>query len=583
MKAFDTETINRSGYGQACLLIKGDNLEQEVKEFPKNFDEIFEFLRGESYFAFNADFDIRAITHPVFTCEEVVEDLALYGVARYKNILLEYIPNKYFCARKMRSREKFEIWDLYQYYDSSLRAAADKYLGAQGLSKLDLSEADYSRIDKLLQGPRRDDIIEYAKRDVAVAYALYENLAGSLDACGITPLLKGRYYSAGYMAMKYLKSKIKFAALSPEQNAAFAKSFYGGFMDYKYLGRVDDVYYYDIKSAYPSVIRNLTSLEGSEFIREKGEPSRSDILYGAFDVIVDMPKSFEFGFLPVRCELDGVETIIYPVGTFRTYCGLEALELMQELDIDFRILESVYFAGSYRPVFTPIIDELFVQRADAKKSLIVKKILNSMYGKFAERREPAPELPERLKKFFPRKAEVQDEYGSNANLAYAAHITEATRIKLWKAARESAGIYFATDGLFSLFPLRSDLCGNSLGEFAYKGKGRAIIFGIGKYRFEYDSGLVEDRFRGFRGAGDIIDRLLKCSGLTMTASIFTAQSFKEFAKSIERSDFNVLKNFDRLITLDERKRVLIELPINFADFGLKKFDSEPIELAIEEK
>ncbi len=575
MKAFDTETINRPGYGQACLLIKGDNFEQKIKEFPKDFSEIFDFLKGESYFAYNAAFDIRAITHPVFTNESVIEDLAIYGVARYKNILLEYIPNKYFCARKMRSEEKFEVWDLYQYYDTSLRRASDKYLGGSE-NKLNLNEADYQNIDKLLRGHRRNEIIEYAKRDVALTYRLWQNLKWSLEACDIMSALKDKYYSGGYIALKYLKKNLKIVAPDAETNALFARGFYGGFMDYKYLGLVKDLYYYDIKSAYPSQVKDLYSLEGAQLHRHNGAPKDlENILYGVFDVVVNMPKEYEFGFLPVRSEIDGVETIIYPVGRFRTYCGYEALKTLRRWRIKHEVIESVYYTGSKRKIFEDLILRLYEERKDPQKNLIVKKILNSMYGKFAERREPQEPLPERLAKFFPRKNEIKSEFGTNANLAYASHITEATRLKIWEAAQKFCGVYFATDGLFTMLPLTDDLIGDNLGDFSFKGKCDAIIFGNGKYRLIFEDGRIDDRFRGFRGASEIINNLLKCKTLSMSASIFTAQSFKEYAKSIERSDFNVLKNFQREITLNERKRVLKKMPKCFSDFGRQTYDSEP--------
>src|SRR3990167_8904998 len=113
--AFDTETVNRPGHGEACLLIRSGLLGPEFLEFPKDFDQIFNFLEGRRNVAWNADFDIRAICHPAFLDFKVVENLAISGRANTGLYFLKYIPGKFLEVYK-RGGGKFVVYDLMQFF-----------------------------------------------------------------------------------------------------------------------------------------------------------------------------------------------------------------------------------------------------------------------------------------------------------------------------------------------------------------------------------------------------------------------------------------------------------------------------------
>ena len=91
--AFDTETINRPGRGEACILIRDEG---EIFEAPMTWKQIFDFLAGRPRLCWNMDFDVRAVAHPAFLPARTLESLALFGRAKFDGYSFEYVPGKFF-------------------------------------------------------------------------------------------------------------------------------------------------------------------------------------------------------------------------------------------------------------------------------------------------------------------------------------------------------------------------------------------------------------------------------------------------------------------------------------------------------
>ena len=115
--AFDTETINRDGGGEACLVLAENRAGGvDYLEFPENFEQIYNFLAPlKALIAFNAAFDIRAILHTKYFPPEFLETLATYDCAIYEGFRFFHIPGKYLKCWKPGAGY-FEIFDIKSFF-----------------------------------------------------------------------------------------------------------------------------------------------------------------------------------------------------------------------------------------------------------------------------------------------------------------------------------------------------------------------------------------------------------------------------------------------------------------------------------
>ena len=575
--AFDTETINRAGHGEACQLIAeipGGGV--EYVNFPQSFKQIFNFLVGGKYIAFNADFDVRSITHTKFIPPAVLETLAEYDCAVWGRYKFFIIPGKYFKCW-VSGVGGFEIFDLKSFFQGhSLDSAAEKFLKdtrkinfPEAIGKImslkktggELREYVYSRMDWWLTNPKtKQAAIDYACQDVKVLSMLYDVLSKSFEAAGIPdPSL----FSPGSASMEIFGGILKKNKPGDEQNRLFRESYFGGRIEVSEMGNIPGpLNYYDIKSAYPFEAANLPDLSSANWREGKGDTykPRSDIKAGCYEVNVVIPDNWNYGPFPVRGEWG---KIYFPVGEFKCFIGAAGLKLIKEFKLNYELINYwEFYGGSRNKPLHKIINKLFKLRTDKLKSLAVKLLLNSgPYGKSAESRNYNQVLPPELFKHFKRMFSDNGLYGKYTNFAYAAQITERARLRLWRAAHEQGAVLLATDGIITRGELKT---GSRLGDWELKGVlSRAYILGCGRYEIIYrdwqknskgERWKSEYHFRGFRGAADIFKKLKKFKGDKMPQYLLDGKSLKQWALSLDRSDFNVLKSIKRDIMISDDKR-----------------------------
>lgn len=573
--AFDTETINRPGHGEACQLL-AENAAGVIEyvNFPESFQHIFNFLVGGKYIAFNADFDVRAITHLKFLPAEVLEQLAEYDCAIWKKYRFMVIPGKWFKCW-IPGVGGYEIFDLKSFFQGhSLDSAAEKFLkderkinliesindalGLRGKKRHD-REYVYSHMDRWLVNPKtRAAATEYACQDVKVLSDLYKVLAKSFEAAGI---LDPSLYSPGSASMEIFGPILKAQMPTDGQNTIFKNAYFGGRVEIAEMGNIPGpLFYYDIKSAYPFEAANLPDLASAAWREGPGNNyiPRKDIKAGCYEVICEIPKNWKYGPFPIRGEFG---KIYFPVGKLHTFIGRAGFELLNEFGIKYRLINywEFYGGGKKRP-FYKLINSLFKLRVDPQKSLAIKLILNSFYGKTAEsdnhNRILPPELQEFQKRFSNDRA-----FGRYTNFAYAGQITERVRLRLWRAAHKLGAVLMATDGIITRGKLPT---GAGLGDWELKGElSRAYILGCGRYEIIYKDWQKDSKgrrwkseyhFRGFRGAADIFAKLKKFKGEKMPQYLLDGKSLKQWALSLDGEDFNVLKTIKKDIIISDDKR-----------------------------
>lgn len=159
----------------------------------------------------------------------------------------------------------------------------------------------------------------------------------------------------------------------------FRKTYYGGYTDiFKFYG--ESLNYYDFNSLYPDVMRREMPLgcimATNSFKRD---------MIGYYKVRVNL-KGLLIGCIPFVFK----NKLIFPIGEFETYCTSAELELLEDLGQEYKVIQGLVFSDK-APVFKKYIEELYKIKQKSNKDsvdyIISKLELNSLYGKFAQKRE----------------------------------------------------------------------------------------------------------------------------------------------------------------------------------------------------
>lgn len=584
MLGLDTETVNRPGRGESCLitLSTGDFL-----EFPSSFDQIFRFLRKThhgttQYMAYNMDFDARALLHEKFIRYEILETLAVLTRAEMPGgYRLDYVPGKF--VRMSRGRDAVEIYDLAQFFGLSLKRAAEKFL-PDAPGKDEIPKEWLSRMDDCLKDGRRDRVIKYALQDAALVPRLFELVRSQFETLGVIPR---RWLSAGSLAVKYFENDLKRLPSIPIfWQEAFRKSYFGGRIEVGGLGKIParGVNFYDINSAYPWAASILPGLDGATPVHRMGDAWawNPGTIYGSYHVLAEIPENWVWGPLALR---DGAKNdpLLFPVGKIKTWCGLAGLKMLRRLNIRHTVLESFEFyrMGESRPAF-PTIPGLYAVRKNPALNIAAKLTLNSLYGKMAQdvkKFSPARALdPKKLWHGF-QQIKSRDYFGPFTCFPIAAAITEMARLRIFEIFHQFQDKAYAamTDGILISGEIPT---GKELGQWGLKMRDiRGILFGCGRYYLEGLDGdgvkFDDFKFRGFSTSRENLDILRRAKGKKAVVYDFRAPSLVEYTRGGGVGELNVLKNVPLLFDLKDEKRYFPKRPQKIAGLFRRWFKSVP--------
>lgn len=114
---------------------------------------------------------------------------------------------------------------------------------------------------------------------------------------------------------------------SQNQDAFIRRGYYGGHSDvYKPLG--DNLYYYDINSLYPFIMKQYPMPCGIPVWKNNFESVGLDSLFGFIEAYVVCPQNISKPFLPYR---DQHGTLIFPTGKFKGVFYSEELKFARDL------------------------------------------------------------------------------------------------------------------------------------------------------------------------------------------------------------------------------------------------------------
>jgi hypothetical protein len=402
----------------------------------------------------------------------------------YEGYRLSFIPGKIFVVNGLR------YYDLFSFFSTSFINVVRQMLGEEYVTEsLVAGKAGRGSFETW----DLDKIIQYNDEELDLLVKIASKLRLALH--GIDVYIT-EWYGPGAIAKYWFKEH----GVEPKEKLtganikALNSAYYGGRFEQIKLGTFNNIYEYDIHSAYPSVMVEMPYFRSWQSVR-KFQKHPYSIWYLSFDLREDAKRdnSHQFLPLPVRSK-DG--RICFPLMGKGWYWYPEVRVLLDYFPTAKITFHRGYVATTEGRPFD-WVRPLYNYRQRLKDSgnlsqYAIKVGLNSLYGKCAQRVGRSP--------YF--------------SLAWAGYITSFTRAKLARAGYEVGSqhvIGFATDALFTDNVCKLPLSDN-LGDWEESSFSKATFFQSGVYRLTKADGHSSDRYRGSplrRGIDDIIAQLNK--------------------------------------------------------------------------
>lgn len=232
-----------------------------------------------------------------------------------------------------------------------------------------------------------EDLINYLRQDILLLGGVMkkaQEINWSSYEIDIEDVMTVSALSLKIFRKKYLDDK-SFHINIPTRNqdTFIRRGYYGGHVDvYKPYG--ENLFYYDVNSLYPYIMKSYPMPEGVPVWHNNLEDADLDNLFGFIEAYVVCPSSIEHPFLPYK---DKFGTLIFPTGRFIGVFYSEELKFARDLGYDIIPLRGYLFEKKRSP-FEGFISDLYKSRLEAKKrgdvpmTFIYKILMNSLYGRF---------------------------------------------------------------------------------------------------------------------------------------------------------------------------------------------------------
>lgn len=384
----------------------------------------------------------------------------------------------------MKSPDKKRVWhfsDSYKLLPASLHTLTNDF----DVEHKKLVEFDRGNLQKIPVA----DVIRYNEYDCRGLYEVLEKFQTWFNGIGVD--MKTTVASQALATWRRMMP-FNMTTLDEYSESFIRKGYFGGRVEIFKMKCFDKFYYYDFTSLYPYVMKKYDMpvgkpMETSEFQEDK---------IGFYEVEVSVPDMY----IPVLpFIMDG--KLIFPTGNFRGIFSSEEIKFARSLGCEFKIKYGYVFDGA--KIFDEYIDRFFELKNTSQGStkMISKLLLNSLYGKFAQKRDRENIVrivdPSEVSGTKP----YMEEFGlykkfsfSKANYiipSISAWITSCARVELAKMLYEAGqqNIYYAdTDSICSTKKLPT---GKNLGDLKLEMTGLEAIFLLPKtYAIRTDSGLI---------------------------------------------------------------------------------------------
>jgi hypothetical protein len=282
-------------------------------------------------------------------------------------------------------RRLFSLRDSYTLLTSSLDTLAVNFcpqLGRKG-------SIQYDEVSLETLSPERDKFLDYMKQDILLLGGVMKkaqdiywteynvDIVSKLTLSSLAlSIFRTNYYD-----------EMNWPIYIPNRNedTFIRRAYYGGHADaYKPYG--ENLYYYDVNSLYPYVMKSYPMPGGKPVWHGHLEGQDLDNLYGFIEAHVVCPSTISRPFLPYRDEK--TKTLVFPTGNFVGVYYSEELKYARKLGYQILPLSGYLFERMNNSPFESYVSSVYQNRQDAKKrgnealSYVYKLLMNSLYGRF---------------------------------------------------------------------------------------------------------------------------------------------------------------------------------------------------------
>lgn len=222
------------------------------------------------------------------------------------------------------------------------------------------------------------ELEEYNKRDCEITYKYMQQQQKFFNNIGCNMKITIASTSMDLFKRKYLTHSLK--RVGVENYDELFKGYYGGRTEIFKRGRIKNVNYYDLNSLYPSVMVNEYPYPAS--FKIINNPTNEILDEEGVSLCEVVAPDNNIMFLPVRTD-----KLIFPKGKFTGWYSHLELRKAIELGYKIEIIKSFYYVKTFHP-FKEYVLDLYKSRVNEKdefRKTQYKLLMNSLYGKFAQR------------------------------------------------------------------------------------------------------------------------------------------------------------------------------------------------------
>lgn len=419
------------------------------------------------------------------------------GRVHWRSYRLEYKRSKWFqVTREIDGKSvTAKIWDVWGFFQSSfVKAIKDNIGNIPELAQIEAGKSGRGQFtyDDLESGM----MTAYWRLELKLTVDMMTALRERLYAANLKithwhgpGAIASKAFTMHQMA-RYMQPELSHRVSETDAavNGAAQYAYAGGRFELFRIGHhAGRVYAYDIRSAYPSAIKELPNLANGEW-RYNSSPNPSNLArFGVYRLRFASPAVLSSKPMPFFYR-DPKYAIHYPNVVEGWYWTPEA-SYAAFLGNDVTLIEGWEFIEN-DPAERPFhwVEDVYSTRAQWKREgnasqMALKLLLNSLYGKMAQR--------------------VGWEHAGGAprwhQLEWAGYVTSLTRSKIFKAMllayKQNALIGVETDGIFSTKPLALDL-GPGLGQWEAEEYDEMIYLQSGFY-YKKQGDEWSAKYRGF--------------------------------------------------------------------------------------
>lgn len=233
----------------------------------------------------------------------------------------------------------------------------------------------------------REDVIRYLRQDILLLGGVMlkaQKIYWDLYRVDIEDVMTLSSLSLKIFRKKYFDdSEFQIHLPTRNQDTFVRRSYYGGHADvFKPYG--ENLYYYDVNSLYPFIMKEYPMPCGQPVWKNNLESVELDSLFGFIEACVVCPPNIVRPFLPYK---DKAGTLLFPTGKFVGVYYSEELKFARSIGYNIIPLRGYLYEKKESP-FKGFVSELYERRQEAKKagneamSYVYKILMNSLYGRF---------------------------------------------------------------------------------------------------------------------------------------------------------------------------------------------------------